>query len=298
MKNIKKIKHILVNLKHAIIFNKVNNRDIYFIISTGRTGTNFMESFLNAASQDVLCIHEPKPDLFDLSLEKIRLKKPSKVIMQKLKEARYEILNETLKKNKRKYIESNPFATFLIPEINKVFKNVKFIFIYRDIETYLLSALNKSPRGNGVNNFYAEDDNRKRLRPADFENDEHAEIWLSLSRAQKITWYWNKCNLYLRTFAKENNNQVIELKFEDLFSKDKETKKATLTQLFAFTDINFSPSRLDEILLVSSDKRNQTEEKFYSSLKELSESELKWIKTVTKELKTELGYPIFQTKAL
>jgi hypothetical protein len=290
MNNIIKVKN---RIKNFLVLKKNKNYNVYFIVSTGRTGTNFMESFLNATSQDVFCVHEPRPDLFDLSLEKIRLKRSSKVIMQRLKEARYEILNETLKQNKSKYIESNPFVPFLIPEISKVFKNVKFIFIYRDIDTYLLSALNKSPRGNGVNNFYAEDDNRKRPCPLDFENDKYAHEWSELSRAQKITWYWNKCNTYLRTFSKENTAQVLELKFEDLFSKNSETKKAALLELFSFISIEVSDIKLNELLVTTFEKKNQTQEKFYSSLNELSHVELEWINKITKDLKIELGYPQF-----
>ena len=144
--------------------------------------------------------------------------------------------------------------------------------------------------GNGINNFYAASNGRKRPCPADFENDKYAQEWSELSRAQKISWYWNKCNLYLRTFAKENTYQVLELKFEDLFSKDNETKKAALMKLFSFISIEVSETKLNELIVTTFEKRNQTQEKFYSSLNELSHNELDWINTISKDLKNELGY--------
>mgnify|MGYP006430186865 CR=1 FL=1 len=287
MTDIIKVKN---KLKNFLFHEKTKNCNVYFIVSTGRTGTNFMESFLNAASDDVFCVHEPQPDLFKVSLKKIREKKSSAFISEQIKKVRYPILKESLNQDKRKYVESNPFATFLIPELKQTFKHVKFVFIYRDLNTYLLSALNKSPLGNGINNFYAASDGRKRPCPADFENDKYAHEWSRLSRAQKITWYWNKCNTYLRTFARENSAHVLELKFEDLFSKDNETKKAALMKLFSLISIEISNVKLNELLVTTSEKRNQTQENFHSSLNELSDVELEWINTISKDLKNELGY--------
>ena len=78
-----------------------------------------MESFLNAASDDVFCVHEPRPDLFDLSIEKIREKKSYAFISEQIKKKRYPILKESLNQDKRKYVESNPFATFLFLNKNR-----------------------------------------------------------------------------------------------------------------------------------------------------------------------------------
>ena len=289
MINVKKVKY---KIKNFFILEKIKNYNVYFIVSKESTGTNFMESFLNAASDDFFCVHEPNTDL-KVYLKKIRDKKSSVFISEQIKKIRYPILKESLNLDKRKYVESNPFATFLIPKLKQTFKHIKFVFIYRDLDTYLLSALNKSPLGNDVNNFYAASDGRKRPCPPDFENDKYVHEWSELSRAQKISWYWNKCNLYLRTFAKENTSQVLELKFEDLFSKDKEMKKAALTKLFSFISIEVSDTKLNELLVTTSEKRNQTQEKFYSSLNELTHVELEWINTISKDFKTELGYPQF-----
>lgn len=285
-----KIKKIVIKLKIKLLYYRLRKKNIYYVISTGRTGTNFMENFLNLASEDVFCVHEPQPDYFDISINKIRIKKPQSILHEEIKKARFNILTNFSKERKSIFIESNPFATFLIPELNQVFPNAKFIFIYRDIYTYLLSALNKSPLANGINNFYAESDGRKRPRPSDFEDDNYTKEWPYLSRAQKITWYWKKCNEYLINFAQENKLKVLNLKFEDLFSNDVAVKKATLCELFSFTGIDVNEKQLIGLLERSKDKKNQTREKFYSSLDDLSQSEIDWIDDHTSKLRMLLNY--------
>ncbi|ARN76513.1 hypothetical protein BST97_15545 [Nonlabens spongiae] len=270
------------------VFKNASAKNFYFIVSTGRTGTNFMEAFINKASHDVFCVHEPHPDLFNLSIEKYREKKSSNYIYEKLQESRYEVLHSFLNSRKSIYIESNPFAAFLVDNLKETFKNAKFIFIYRDIDTYLLSALNKSPLGNNVNNFYAKDDGRKRLSPIDFDNNELAKVWSDLSRAQKITWYWTKCNTYLRNYAKDNSGHVLELKFEDLFSLENKKKHTSFSKLFSYLNIELESKHLNELLKNSFDKRNSTEEKFYKSLTELSQHETEWIQSQSANLSREL----------
>ena len=128
-----KIKKIVIKLKIKLLYYRLRKKNIYYVISTGRTGTNFMENFLNLASEDVFCVHEPQPDYFDISINKIRIKKPQSILHEEIKKARFNILTNFSKERKSIFIESNPFATFLIPELNQVFPNAKFIFIYRDM---------------------------------------------------------------------------------------------------------------------------------------------------------------------
>jgi hypothetical protein len=67
---LKKVKIKVQKIKSELLYNKVNRKNIYFVISTGRKGTNFMETFLSSASDAVFCVHDPHSDLFDISIEK------------------------------------------------------------------------------------------------------------------------------------------------------------------------------------------------------------------------------------
>ena len=102
-----KLKKVTTRLKMYRLYKTVNGKKVIFIISTGRTGTNFMESFLNSASDDVFCVHEPQPDLFNISIEKMREKKKSELIKAKIKSARLGILNYFLQQGRSIFVESN-----------------------------------------------------------------------------------------------------------------------------------------------------------------------------------------------
>lgn len=273
------------------VFNKkLSNRNLYFIVSTGRTGTNFFESFLNLASNQVYCIHEPQPDLFDISIQKVREKLDSAAIKNIIAYYRNAELKKFINSGKQKYIESNPFITFLLEEIQSLYPKAKFLFIYRDIDTYLLSAMNKSPIDNGVNNFYAESDGRKRISASDFDEDSHKNKWSKMSRSQKITWYWNKCNRTLMSFEKNNPTKTKHISYEAFFSKDETEKRESIKTVLSFFDINFTEEKLNTLIAQTKVKKNNTKEKYISSLNVLTENEKQFVTEHTKKLRNQLGY--------
>lgn len=270
-------------VKQHYLFYRIRKRKLYFIVSTGRTGTNFFESFLNSASDSVYCVHEPSPDLFDISLNKLRFGHDSSTIVRQIKNTRVSILKDFINSGKLTYIESNPFAAFLIPEIKQAFPKAKFIFIFRDLDTYLLSALNKSPANNGVNNFYADDDGRKRINALDFKNDVYADQWNEFSRSQKIAWYWDKCNKYLLEYSQKNASNILSLKFDDFFSSNKEVKKTKILEVLKFLNISISKDKLEELLSESSKRKNETKEQFFSDINEISKDEMSFVHKMTEE---------------
>jgi len=250
-----------------------------------------MESFLSGASDNVFCVHEPHPDLFDISIKKFRAGDSAKEIRQLILKARLSILKAYLSGSKNVYIESNPFASFLVDELKAIFPNAKFVIIYRDIDSYLLSALNKSPQSNRINDFYGDSDNRVRIRPSDFDADSSIESWNQYSRAQKITWYWNKCNQHLLSFSQiKNSHPVLSLKFEAFFSEDTTERATALKEMLNFMEIECSDQKINELLAVSKEKKNATKDVHFSSYNELSESERNWIARFTHELRSQLGY--------
>src|SRR6266513_2889210 len=88
---------------------------VRFIVSTGRTGTQFFESFFNNNFPGVLCLHEPRPDGFDIAIGKIRAKLDTEEIVNHLRSSRVGILSRLRRRNAKLYVESNPFFSLLIP---------------------------------------------------------------------------------------------------------------------------------------------------------------------------------------
>jgi hypothetical protein len=280
-------------LKQKLLRLRISNKEVYFVVSTGRTGTKFMESFLNNASQKVCCLHEPYPDLFNISVQKYRAGKSSLDIQQLIFSSREQILNKLCKSSHSILVESNPFASFLVDDLRAVFPKAKFVIIYRDIASYLLSALNKSPLNNNINNFYGDSDKRVRINPSDFEGDSSLMEWNNYSQAQKITWYWNKCNHFLHDFAQRNNtDSVLSLKFEALFSSDIDEKSNTIREVLDFMGIKYTDQKMKNLIDISKVKRNATKDLHHSSYDELVDLK-KWIANHTHEVRSKLGYENF-----
>ena len=192
---------------------------VRFIVSTGRTGTQFFESFFNSNFPDVLCLHEPAPDGFDIGIRKIREKTIVADIVRHLHSSRAPILSRLKRRHAKFYVESNPFFSLLIPELRRAFPAARFLWIVRNPTAYVVSAYNKSPVGDNKMFFYAENDHRARITAMDFPDDPWRKDWPGFDRFQKICWYWNKCNEILaRDFG--NRDDFLLLKFEDLFGAE------------------------------------------------------------------------------
>lgn len=219
--------------------------DVVLITSTGRTGTNFFEHFYSAIDPHVLVFHEPSPDLFDLSLQKIRQKKSPEALRNYIISHRAGLLRSTAILFKRLLgrqiclIESNPFIYPLLTEYAPLFKSFRMIYISRSPDTYLLSAYRKDPKSDGVNNFYGDTDHRKRLTAVDFD-DLTQNAWNKFSRVERIAWYWNKCNSMLMEAKMSYGESAIHIKFEELFNASEEVKENTMRRLLNFTHPAYS----------------------------------------------------------
>lgn len=286
------IKSILTkagNQAHYYQYLRPETLDATFIVSTGRTGTKFFESFFRETEkQDILAVHEPQPDLFDLAIERHRAGVSSKEIAQKIRAARDPFLRSYCHTRTKKYIESNPFASFLLPEIQQVFKKARFVVITRAAKTYVKSAMNKSPLDDGAFYLYDDQDKRPRLRATDFEGDSYFEAWADFDRKQRIAWYWNKCNGVLMDFVEANPTITLHLKFEELFSKDKTTRQKSIAQLLEFTNIQLEEEQLQKSLALLDVKKNQTKEQVYEGVEQWSAQEQEQFISLTREAQTRI----------
>jgi Sulfotransferase family len=266
----------------------VESLPVRFIVSTGRTGTQFFESFFNNNFPDVLCLHEPRPDGFDIAIRKIRGKLGAQEIVNHLRSSRAGILSRLRKRNAKLYVESNPFFSLLIPELRKAFPTSRFLWIVRNPETYVISAYNKSPVGDNKMFFYAENDHRPRITAMDFADDRWSEDWPSFDRFQKICWYWNKCNEILaRDFG--NQDDFLLIKFEELFGEKNDFR--SMFKMLEFFQIS-GPAGIDSDTFDIMMKRS-----INSSKRILLQSADSWTSkqkmdfdTLTYSMRKKLGY--------
>ena len=254
---------------------KFYNKSI-FVISTGRTGTVYFQNYFNRNIKNIISVHEPKPDLFNLSIEKYRFQKN---ISQK---NIYSNRKEYVEKGKL-YCESNPFISYLIPEINKTFPNAQFIFIVRDPITYLTSIFNKKNEVDGQIYYpYSESDMRKRLNPLDFKNDKWQNHWGRFNRYEKLAWYWQKTNsVILNDLENLGPNKSIMLKYEHIFHKNKLIKTESFEKINQFLNIEISDNLISNKKLNSQNADIFNQDEFNESLDSINEI-IKDVKNVLK----------------
>lgn len=192
-----------------------NLEKIVFILSTGRTGTNFFAEYFNK-HPGVTAYHEPKPSRI------LRMWTNARLEGQALNEDLAKVLQAKRKGLIEKvegpiYIESNPFIMGFAPVLLDVFDDPIIIHVVRDPRDYIKSALNHG--------------NTRGLKKL-FNN--YVPFWyprvgkilkkdIDDSLMLRTAGYWKIVNNYLLANREKNNYYIF--KFEDLFSNDKELKR-------------------------------------------------------------------------
>jgi hypothetical protein len=276
------------NQRHYYQYLNPSKLDAVFVVSTGRTGTKFFETFFNNIDQHTLAVHEPQPDFFDLSMDKFREKKSRNRIPEYIFKRRDSYLRNFCAQRIKRYVECNPFLSLLLPEIKTVFKQAKFIVVTRQPETYVKSALNKSPLDDGAFYFYGKKDKRTRLKASDIKGDPYQKDWETFSRMQKIAWYWSTCNEILMDFLKENESICLHVHFENLFTKDEAKKLETIHQMLSFLGIQLTEKQVQNLLALTNVKKNQTQELMFDGIESWSEEEKGQFYTLTKIVKDRI----------
>jgi len=251
-----------------ILYSKLfswDKKQVILIISSGRTGTNFMAHWFSELSDEIYSVHEPSPDLFQIGIDKYRSKKEISIKFLKINRALQ--LYKLNKSHKNVYIESNPNLILLLPELNSLFKNIKIIFIKREFETYLLSAINKSPDKSNKNYFYSETDPRKRITAIDFNDEDYKEKWKTLFREEKIAWWWKKSNEVIDEYNTEYSNSII-VDYEILFNKNNENTLKKILKFVGLQHLKLSQANLEYFRV----KKNENKIKLVDDFMEIDEN--------------------------
>jgi len=257
-----------------------------FIISTGRTGTMFFESFFED-DQKIDAYHEPFPDLFDLMIAKFRSNLDEKHVRKQIVGNRFTRIFSAWKKRKI-YLESNPNLLFLVSDLKGVFPKARFIFLTRDPKTYLTSAYSKSPNNTDTMFFYGENDHRKRITAKDFTTDIYKKEWDSFSRFEKIAWYWDKGNREIISQTKRLEKSCIMIKFEDFFIKKDNIE---ISRFLDFIGIKSDNKTFHEVLLKRLDaKKNPSRKRLINNFEKWPDDMKRIFEKHTKNTREKLGY--------
>lgn len=250
-----------------------------FVVSTGRTGTQFFVKNAPSIIEDCVSFHEPDTIWLSRPYEwysKARLVGLRQLTMDKVlparslrslsnARARREITDdaamESLRSLRKRLIEeaqgsvvleANAAYFGLIDLIPKLFPSAKIVFIIRDPRDWVRSMMNKSFAVVGP---YATFDVRcwipkARLAASQFREDAACPLWRRMSRFEKLCWLWNCENSFALECASKTDHVRI-CRFEDIFggSSRKEAFCDLLEFLTSFPNGERAQWHLDEKLL-------------------------------------------------
>ncbi len=184
-----------------------------FIVSTGRTGTNFLAERLNFFD-GVKAYHQPEPMMGKEASRYLRWKNHT---FRKTKIRRFLPYSDwyrlKLRRTRKKlfssgetFVEANMKLVPLLPVVKKAFPEAFIIQIIRHPGDFASSALNKG--------MFTRNDCSIRLNPMDTGEMSRSD-WKGLNPLQRINWYWLKCNEMIR-----DHNPDLLLDFSDIFEED------------------------------------------------------------------------------
>lgn len=198
LKNSKKIdNNCLQNLKQS---------DPYFVLSTGRCGTDYLTRALYSSSK-IYANHNKAPELGRLSnfpVQEQNFEISKGIILG----ARAELIEHVYLSNLI-YVETNNKLTFYAKEIKSIFPNAKFIHLFRNKSHFIKSAINRG--------YFS----------SEYVMNSHIKIPNNLKNSSnelKAEWIYDYTNRFIINFKKSlKGTEIITIKSEDLFNKN-ETK--------------------------------------------------------------------------
>lgn len=209
------------------------NRDksLSFILSTGRTGTQFFSRYLTETCDQLKCLHEPMISWQFKWYSNYYLKgKLSEEFIAK----QYAFFRHSILKDKRfsHYVESSNFIFAAMNPLTKIDPDLSVLHIVRDPLSYTTSHLNKG-FWLGIKKFTA------KYLPGWLEFLE-PEILRSNDPALILLARWIYVNRVISAYERDLNYKVV--RFEDVFGRKAESPAEVLNDIRLF----FGCEMLDE----------------------------------------------------
>lgn len=199
------------------------NGQIVFIVSTGRSGSKTIANMLNTEQSE--CLHDAFAHINVWSCDRLYKRRTDKDIIDRLK-----VLYSSANLYKKSiHGQSDQKLGGIIPFLNKIFPEAKFIWLLRGASSFINSAY---PRGWFYNREFGYPENEDeffiaRSRPSKlhaahrpngnllgcFSKNE----WRTMTAFERNCWYWTYWNeLIERDLKNLPSNKWIQIKLEEL----------------------------------------------------------------------------------
>ena len=249
---------------------------ITFILSTGRTGTQFFAKYLTDSCKNIICLHEPHPTRRYKWFSNFYLtgKISSRFIATQFLKDRKRILQQL---EGQEYVESNNMIFGCISPLRTAFETVKVIHIIRHPVTYIISHLNKG-FWNGIKGFTA------RNIPGWVEFVDK-DIRKSNDPVLILAARWIYVNRIIQNY--QHDFSYLCVRFEDLFVNPDEKSFQSLNEIRRF--LNCENLEDNDNMKWLSKPANQSKKKFSEGWP-VQEKHLDYLKENGNDLLVKYGY--------
>lgn len=272
-----KFKEFILLLKTQIPFGTPNktiaeffeNKEVFFMLSSGRTGTKFLSNLLN---KDINAVVLHEPIRLDAKFNPLSINNPE-LASKYIKEFRKKYIYFLLHNQKFNiYGEINPRLRYLYPGLQSNF-SANFFHLVRNGKDVVRSLMSRSHyKTPGHTSFKFKP---KKISP-------YYDKWKYMDRFEKICWYWMHANKYLRKNIGRN-----PIKFEYLISNYNYLKEKLLNT----TGIKISKKTYME-LIENPEKKNQTQNHIFPSWENWSQNYKKKFISICGEEMSALNYRV------
>ncbi|HSE84297.1 MAG TPA: sulfotransferase [Thermodesulfobacteriota bacterium] len=198
---INKVKVFLyAGITDAQIEQWAEGRNIFFVLSLGRSGTKLLADLLNEAPGTCVA-HEPVIEDFRAHQEAFHSEESARNYIRHFR--RKEIYLRVGKEAISTYGEVNSVLRRHCNALREAFPNATFIHLIRDGRDVVRSMISRKT-------MTLWDDHTRHIYPT--EGDPYRTKWSDMSRFERLCWYWQVENRYLRAFVEE------KVRFEELIT--------------------------------------------------------------------------------
>jgi hypothetical protein len=160
--------------------------EIFFVLAIGRSGTKFLAELLNQSS-DVCVVHEPVPEDFMAHQKAFHSKEEADRYIHQFR--RKDIYLRVREQRVATYGEVNSLLRRHCNALERAFPDATLLHLVRDGRDVVRSMMSRKT-------MTSEDPNTALIFPTD--QDPCRDEWRTMSRFERLCWYWQVENRYLR----------------------------------------------------------------------------------------------------
>jgi len=191
---------------------------VVVVLSTGRTGTQALAHYFNAAYDNVTALHEPKPTRHFrvMSNRAVAGKLSKETAVRALVRSRRRLVEKI---TRPVYIESNWYLYGFLEALKEVFGKPLILHVVRDPRTFIPSYINYGTFS-GLKKIAAEFLPYWYLKPEQYEPNP-PKRWNRMSEPERLAWHWHVVNREIDRGAELYGGDYLRLRYEDIFPREK-----------------------------------------------------------------------------